>query len=178
MRNFHNLASGVNVTPLLNQLYRHSELWNQHRIRTEHEQSPHTQCDDILLRFQSGEGMQVVDDPECIWYPAWDVLTEMHGIIFNLCRTVCAERIGRIIISRMAPGKQIAPHEDGGAVAFYYSRYQVPLQCEAGCIFECDGEKVQMRGGEVWWFDNKKTHAVVNNSAVDRISVIVDLRTR
>jgi hypothetical protein len=178
MRNFQNLAAGINVTPLLNQLYRHPELWNQHRIRTEHEQSPHSQCDDILLRFQSGNGVEVVDDPECIWYPAWEVLTELHSILFNLCRTVCAERIGRILISRLAPGKVITPHEDGGAVATYYTRYQLLLQSEAGCVFDCDGERVQMASGQLWWFDNRKTHSVTNNSATDRISVIIDLKTK
>ena len=31
--------------------------------------------------------------------------------------------------------------------------------------------------GEVWWFDNARTHEVVNNSAGDRIHMIVDIRT-
>lgn len=178
MRKFQQLAAGVNVTPLLHQIVLHPELWNTNRLRTEHPGSPHGQVDDILLRFQGGEGQQVVDDPECVWYPAWDVLSEAHRHIFDLARTVSAERIGRILISRMAPGTQIAPHEDGGAVAAYYTRYQLPLQCEPGCVFACEGEKIQMRSGEVWWFDNKRTHSVTNNSATDRISMVVDLKTR
>lgn len=176
MRNFQ-LLGQQNVIPLLHQIALHRELWNQNRIRTGHEQSPHSACDDILLRFQA-EGSQVVDDPECVWYPAWDVLTEAHNLIFDLSRVVKAERIGRIIISRLPPGKTIAPHEDGGAVATYYTRYQMPLQSGPGCIFECEGEKVQMSGGEVWWFDNKRNHAVYNNSNTDRLAMIVDMRTR
>jgi len=176
MRNFQLLGS-QNITPLLHQLALHTELWNQNTLRTEHPGSPHSQCDDVLLRFQ-GEVSTVVDDPECIWYPSWDVLTESHKLIFDLAYMVKAERIGRILISRMAPGKVIAPHEDGGAVASYYTRYQMPLQSEPGCIFDCDGERIQMAGGQVWWFDNKKTHSVVNNSANDRISMVVDLKTR
>ena len=60
----------------------------------------------------------------------------------------------------------------------YYTRYQMPLQSAPGCIFECDGEKLQMQDGQVWYFDNKKTHSVVNNSATDRIAMVVDLKTR
>lgn len=166
--------------PLLHQIVLHPELWNQNTLRTKHPQSPHQQCDDILLRFQpiTDDISAVVDDCECIWYPAWDVLSGAHCFIYDLARTVSAERIGRILISRMAPGAAIAPHEDGGAVATYYTRYQMPLQCAPGCVFECDGEKVQMSGGDVWWFDNKLTHSVVNNSATDRISMVIDLRTR
>lgn len=176
MRNFL-LLGQQNVMPLLHQLTLHPELWNQNRVRTSHEQSPHSQCDDILLRFQA-EGSQIIDDPECVWYPAYDVLTEASELIFALCRMVKAEQIGRIIISRLPPGKTIPAHEDGGAVATYYTRYQMPLQSFPGCIFECDGEKVQMQGGEVWWFNNKKIHSVTNNSSNDRLSMIVDLKTR
>jgi hypothetical protein len=176
VRNFQ-LLGAQNVTPLLHQIALHPELWNQHTVRTAHSGSPHKQVDDMLLRFQS-EGSQVVDDPECVWYPAWDVLTEAHDLIFNLARMVKAERVGRVIISRMAPGKVIDPHEDGGAVADYYTRYQMPLQSEAGVVFDCAGERVQMAGGQVWWFNNKLTHSVVNNSATDRIAMVVDLKTR
>jgi len=31
--------------------------------------------------------------------------------------------------------------------------------------------------GEVWWFDNTQEHEVMNNSADDRIVMIVDIRT-
>lgn len=176
MRNFQ-LLGQQNVSPLLHQITLHPELWNQNTLRTAHEQSPHKQVDDIWLRFQA-EGSQVIDDPECVWYPSWDVLNEAHKLIFDLARMVKAERIGRLIISRMAPGSIIPAHEDGGAVASYYTRYQMPLQCAPGCVFECAGEKVQMQDGEVWWFRNDLTHSVTNNSATDRISLIVDLKTR
>jgi hypothetical protein len=175
MRNFLRLAAGVNVMPLLHQITLHPELWNQNRVRTEHPGSPHSGVDDILLRFQDPK-TNVVDDPECIWYPAWDVLTEAHDLIFNLARVVKAERIGRLIISRMAPGRVIAPHEDGGAVSRYYKRYQLALQSRPGCIFECAGESVTMQDGEVYWFRNDLTHSVTNNSNTDRVALIVDLK--
>lgn len=180
MRNFQQLASGLAVHPLLHQITLHPELWNRDTLRTSHPQSPHTQVDDILLRFQeirTDNVRGVVDECECQWYPAWKVLTEAHALVFDLARAVKAERIGRVLISRMAPGRVIAPHEDGGAVATYYTRYQLPLQNEPGSVFECSGERVQMRGGEVWWFNNKLMHSVVNNSATDRIAMVVDLRT-
>lgn len=176
MRNFL-LLGQQNVMPLLAQLALHPELWNQNRLRTEHPGSPHSACDDILLRFQA-EGSAVIDDPECVWCSTWNILTEAHNLIFDLARMVKAERIGRLIISRLPPGKSITPHEDGGSVATYYTRYQMPLQSAPGCIFECDGERVHMQGGQVWWFDNKKTHQVVNNSDTDRIALVCDLRTR
>lgn len=186
MRNFQKLTENLPVMPLLHQIQLHPELWNQNTLRTTHPQSPHQQVDDILLRFQTVDpkveedliNNGVWDVHETQWYPAWDVLTEAHDIIFNLARVVKAERIGRILISRMAPGKEIAPHIDGGSCAAYYTRYQLPLQSLPGVIFRCGDEQVQMRGGEVWHFDNGVEHEVLNHSADDRISLIVDLRTR
>lgn len=177
MRNFQQLAANINVNPLLHKIQLHPELWNQNTLRTTHPLSPHQQVDDILLRFQEAQDASVIDEHETVWYPAWSVLTEAHEIVFNLCRVVKAERIGRILISRMAPGKEIAPHVDGGSCSDYYTRYQLPLQSLPGVIFECGEEKVQMRSGDVWHFDNKNTHSVVNHSADDRIALIVDLRT-
>jgi hypothetical protein len=34
-----------------------------------------------------------------------------------------------------------------------------------------------MAPGEVWWFDNSKMHEVINNSADDRLTMIVDIRS-
>jgi hypothetical protein len=33
-----------------------------------------------------------------------------------------------------------------------------------------------MAPGEIWWFDNSVEHEVINNSAGDRIHLIVDVR--
>ncbi len=178
MRNFYLLAAGLNTAPLLHQVFLHPELWNQNTVRTAHPGRPPPEVDDILLRFQASDGAAIIDDCECAWFPAWDVLSDAAQLVFDLARAVRAERIGRVLITRLAPGRTIAPHEDGGAVATYYTRYQMPLASEPGCVFECAGERLQMRPGEAWWFNNRLTHAVVNNSAADRIAMVVDLRTR
>jgi hypothetical protein len=51
LRNFLKIAEGVDVMPLLSALARSPELWNQNLLRTTHQSSPHTQVDDIWLRF-------------------------------------------------------------------------------------------------------------------------------
>jgi hypothetical protein len=119
---------------------------------------------------------KAVDDKDVIPYPGWYVLPQVRPIIFDLMRRVEAVRLGRVIISRLAPGKQITPHVDGGAPATHYTRYQIALQSLPGCLFNAGGESVNMRTGDVWWFDNQQEHSVVNHSAADRIAMIVDLR--
>jgi hypothetical protein len=34
-----------------------------------------------------------------------------------------------------------------------------------------------MATGDIWWFNNRIEHEVINNSATERIHMVVDIRT-
>jgi len=51
------------------------------------------------------------------------------------------------------------------------------LQSQPGVDFRAGDEHVFMPTGSVWWFQNKEEHEVINNSADDRIHLVVDIRT-
>lgn len=185
MRNFLKLASNINVSPLLHSLQIHPELWNQNKLRTTHQESPHTQVDDIWLRFNDISGYQgketseyapLMDEHESICYPAWDKLIPAQPIIFDLMRMVQGTRLGRVLITRLAPGKVITPHVDGGSHALYYERYHCILKNLPGSNFRAGDEVIQMQAGDLFWFDNSKEHEVINYSAEDRITLIIDIK--
>lgn len=184
MRNFQQIASGVDILPLLHGIQRQPELWDQCTMRTTHKSSPHTQVNDILLRFINLETtdeqklMQTaLDQHESINYPAFLKLPQARPIIFDLMRRVEGERLGRVIITRLAPGKIITPHIDSGDHAEYFDRYHCILQNRPGSLFRAGNETVIMQAGEVWWFDNSEEHEVINNSTDDRLTMIIDVRT-
>lgn len=183
MKHFQQLAAGVNVTPLMNALQRQPELWDANPIRTQHPGTAHAQVSDILLRFndldeylRTGDPTTITDDKEAIAYPAWDRLPQIRPIIFDLMRTVEATRLGRVIITRLPPGREITPHEDQGAPAEYYRRFQLAIQSLPGALFHIGDETVNFRSGDVYMIDNRTEHSVVNNSSDDRICAIIDLR--
>lgn len=180
MNNFQRLATGANVVPLLNAIMRDRALWNQNTLRTDHPETAHAQADDIWLRFNEIDDStpeKVVDDVECINYPAWWALPQARPLIFSLMGLVEGERLGRVLVTRLAPGAKITAHTDGGAPATYYERFHVVLNSAPGCLFRAGDETVQMQTGDVWWFDNTQEHEVINNSVDDRIHLIVDVRT-
>ncbi len=181
MRNYVCVGGGVDVVPVLLELARQPELWDQNALRTAHPQSPHTQVNDIWLRFnelpEPGQEHLIVDKHESVWYPAADKLPAARDLLHLLMARVKGIRLGRSIITRLAPGKKIDAHEDGGSHAAYYDRFHIVLQSGPGCLFRTGDETVQMRTGEVWWFDNSIEHEVINNSSDDRIHLIVDIRT-
>lgn len=197
MRNFQKIAHGVNVSELLHAVQRQPALWNTERLRTTHPETPHAAVDDILLRFndlepykkQAAEGQEdtpvgeytpdaknVLDEHESVNFPAWHALPQAHDLIFNLMRFARGQRLGRVLITRLAPGQRILPHSDGGSHAAYYDRYHLILQNKPGSIFRAGDETVQMEPGDVWWFDNAQVHEVINNSADDRLTMIVDIK--
>lgn len=179
MRNFAKVTEGADVVPLLLAVARQPQLWNQNTLRTKHPGTAHAEVDDILLRFNvipDDDASPVVDDTECINYPALALLPQARPLIFGLMARVEGERLGRCMITRLKPGGRIYPHEDMGAPAAYYERYHVVLLSAPGCVFRAGDEKVCMKTGDVWWFDNRQDHEVYNNSQEDRIHLIVDIR--
>jgi len=184
MKYFQRLAERIDVVPLLNAATRQRGLWNTNPLRQSFKDSPHEEVEDIWLRFtdmaefeRTGDLKVVGDDLECVAQPAWHALPQAHAIVFSVMRMVEAERLGRVMITRLDPGKRIKPHSDVlGAYAGYYSRYHVPLLSLPGSTFRAGNEQVFMGAGELWWFDASAEHEVVNNSVDDRVHLIIDVR--
>lgn len=180
MRNFLKIADGVDVGPVIHALTQHPDLWDENPLRTMHPGTAHAEVNDIWLWFNDidmADLAKVVDDKDVIPYRGWSVLPQVRPIVLNLMRAVEGIRLGRVMITRLAPGKRILPHADGGAPAEYFSRYHVALKCPDGALFRAGDEIVQMRTGEAWWFNNRAEHEVWNHSTDDRIVLIIDVRT-
>lgn len=192
MRNFLRLAQGMDTSALVASLACQPELWNAHTARTQHPRSAHRLIDDVLLRysrFDSGDDFvsAVCATTEVVDYPAWYQLPQAHPFIFGLMGKIAGVHLGRCFITRLAPGLEIPLHSDRIAEAelahpdkippsVYYSRYHVVLASAPGVVFECGDESAYMATGEAWWFNNQLPHRVVNNSAEDRLHLIIDIR--
>lgn len=184
MRNFLRLAQGYDVMPLLHAVTRQPELWNANKFRTTFPGTPHGEVDDILLRFSDPAKCEtvgrVIGDGNPIWHPAMTALPQVKPIILDLMRRTEAYDLGRVLITRLRAGGRILPHADN--VGSYVhdpdrARYHVVLQGLPGALYRTGEETVSMATGEVWWFDALTEHEVVNNSADDRIHLLIDVRT-
>jgi hypothetical protein len=186
MRNFLRLGIGIEVMPLLHGLARQPELWGEHRWRTTYANTPHGEVEDIWLRYSAPsltadpkELGGVQNDSGPVWYPAMSRLPQAKPLILNLMRAVEAYELGRVVITKLAPGCRILPHADvdGDYVNDpSRARYHIVLQGLPGSLFRCGDETVCMQTGEVWLFDALTEHEVYNNSTEDRIHLIVDCR--
>lgn len=169
--NFRRVLSDIDVRPLLGQIADHSEIWNTNSVRTAVFATVHYAVDDIILRYPA----KGAENWNCAPFNA---LTEAQPIVFRLMAAVWGELLGRVVISRLPPGEQIPRHVDrlpNDRVVFYH-RYQVPLVSDPGVEFHIEDEQMALEPGNAYWIANTKQHWVVNNSAADRLSMIVDIR--
>lgn len=189
MNHFLKLANNVDVMQLLLAIRRRPELWQEDTYLRDYPQGPFGEIESIMLRFpekrvfeQEAEveaykrGEHFFDQHESIDYPAYKLLPEARPLVMNLMHFVGGERLGRVMINKIKPGGKIFPHADTPEHANYYSRFHIVLESYPGVVFCCADEQVYMATGEVWWFNNKLEHEVINNSAGDRIHMVIDIR--
>lgn len=190
MKNFH-LLSTADVNLLMLNIKRHPELWKEDTFLRDYPQGPFGEIESIMLRFpekrvfqQEEElekykrGESQFDQHESVDCSAFNILTEARQMVFGLMTLVQGERLGRVMINKIKPGGRIFPHSDSPEHTSYYTRFHVVLQSAAGCILRAGDEQLEMKTGDVFWFDNKQEHEVINNSAVERLSMVIDIKVR
>lgn len=186
MKNFMLIAQGVDVTPLNLATKRRPGLWKEDTYLRDYPQGPFKQIESIMLRFpvksvfeteeELKNHVSTYDQHENIDYPAYAELPEARPLVMQLMARAAGERLGRVMINKIAPGGVIFSHVDTKSHTDYYSRFHIVLESKPGVVFRAGDEQIYMAPGEVWWFDNAQEHEVINNSAEDRVHMIVDIR--
>lgn len=190
MKNFQLVANGAVVAPLLLAIHRLEKshgVWKEDTYLRDYPQGPFAHTESIILRFpnrsvhDTEEALKKheagFDQHENYDQPVFKNLPEARVLVFNLMAAVQGERLGRVMINKLVPGGVIYPHADTPAHAEYWDRFHIVLASAPGSNFRCGEETVHMQAGEVWWFNNRIEHEVINNSVDDRIHMIVDIRT-
>lgn len=177
MRNFANIAYGMDFVPLHFAIVRQPQLWTMDTFWKDSAQPIFRDVDTIYLRFPAKDGS---DPMEATDQPAFDLLPEARAVLFSVMGRVQGERLGRVLINRLPSGASVLSHSDRveGMTEKYYDRFHAVLQTNAGVDFRCGDEHVTMRTGDIWWFDNFTVHEVKNSGNTDRIHLVMDIRTR
>lgn len=175
-------AGEFDVSVLAAELEAQPELWDVHGWRKNLPGGPHARMSDIWIRYNAWHhvGPSFNDEHDSRWYPAYDKLPSLRTIIFPLMAMVRGERLGGVLITRIPPGAGINMHVDRGWHVDYYDKFYVSVQSAPGAKFICHeggDEALEPKPGECWRFDNRKPHSVFNQSAEDRVTLIVCIRT-
>lgn len=183
MKNFLQIASGIDVVPLLVALQLNPQLWNEHSQRIKRENSPHREASDIWVRYNDINNYDE-SNPQAfgrvhypVWYHAIERLPHIRPLAHALMTRLMAVHLGGILITRIQPNSKIFPHIDQGwHPDFYNCKVHIPLQTNDECISYVENESVCMQAGDVWRMENTVPHEVVNKGKTERITLIICMR--
>jgi len=176
---FVQLASGIDTTPVLLDLVRNADLWDQHTFRRTYEGSPHGQMVDIAVRYmpEADVSLQSRREPHRnIFWPAWQKLPALRPLVFGLMARVQAVELGSILLTKLPPGGEILPHSDAGSWAPEFYNMKAHAMLAGVSVTSCDGELCRMEQGQVFTFDNLLEHSIRNIGENDRICCIISMR--
>lgn len=175
MSNITLLRSGLDVSWIYWRLLSNPHLWNQNSGRTISPDSPHHQLDDIWVRFGSEED-QYTDNPhKANWYPSAKDLG-VAPLCLDIMRAYNGTELGGVLITRIPPGCTCRPHKDLGWHARTYEKIAIQIMSAPGQAFCFEGEQLETKPGDVYWFNNQEIHWVINPTEYERITMIVCVR--
>lgn len=185
MSNAIRITRGIDPSIALMELGRNAKLWELETFRQDFSGSPHLHTKSIFCRvtdeFKARDPEQVVGAHmlEASDFHAYESLPSVYGLVSGLMKRVNGERIGCVMVVKLAAGKSIEAHIDEGEYPKYYDRFHIALSGGAnGALYRIGDKKFRMLPGEVWWFQNLIEHEVFNDSNEDRINIIVDIKLK
>lgn len=80
----------------------------------------------------------------------------------------------RISLAKLLPGGHISHHQDKNFSLCHSHRVHIPIITNDKVAFNVGQETVNLKEGEVVEINNRRMHAVTNNSDLDRVHLILD----
>lgn len=174
---FDKVLKNIPIKGVYEFLIKNPKLWLLNTQRQDYEGSAHIDTECIYIKgpkeftkesYQEDIGSYTYPIPDALWsligalmYPVWG----KYGTSFE---------IGYAMFVSLPPGGKVLEHVDEGKYADHYQRFHIPIYSKPGNVFTCGGESVIMREGELWTFNHRLPHSVVNNSEDERIHFIFD----
>lgn len=156
--------------------------WDRYQVRTQ--QYVHSQISDIWVRFNPWRNwrgdLAAFNEPHTSeWYPVAYQVPELRLLINDVLAEIPPAELGGVLITKIPPGGEVAPHVDRGWHADYYQdKYAVQLKGNQQQAFIVDGVTLSAEPGEVYWFDNSRPHQVLNESDEERMTMIICTRPK
>jgi len=176
------LPKTFDVTRALSELDAHPELWNQHSLRTRRYQTPHKEVSDIWVRYNDFENLAkdayaFTQMPhESVWYPCIEAIPRVKELAEEVFDYVHGKELGGVLITRVPPGGSVEPHIDTGWHAGHYEKFAIQLMGNKDQAFCFESDELRPLQGDLYTFDNSKTHWVTNDSNEDRMTLIICIK--
>lgn len=176
------LLMSFDVSKAVAEIEAHPELWNEHTLRTTRYETPHKAVSDIWVRYNDwanfkGDSHAFTQLPhESVWYPCVAKIPAVKQLALDVFRYVVGEELGGVLITKIPPSGKVLPHIDTGWHAEKYEKFAVQLKGNKDQLFGFDDCELRPETGDLYTFDNSKSHWVNNDSNEDRMTLIICIR--
>lgn len=174
MKYFRLIRSGIEVAPLLAEVYSQEQAW---LLNTSRQEKIQVQRDTNTIFISSPVArpdLNVNENQESNLTPLSRLFPRAVAFMTGIAKDLNCH-LSRATIVRLKPKSRVSRHIDGGSYYLIRDRFHLVLYSSAGSVLKSGGEQVRMREGELWWFDNKQYHEAYNDSDEWRIHYIFDL---
>ncbi len=166
----------IDIAPLANEVAAMSDAMWQEEVGRQQVYKAHTNTETIPLIFDpdmrhtSPTVRPVFSHFEPLLRPALvEIATYYRDRV-----TGAAPYFARIILVRLKANANIGSHHDNGYSLARAHRIHLPIVTTTGAIFGITGVIKHLAAGELWEINNRKAHAVKNDSPQARIHAIFD----
>ena len=177
MRHFTNIARAVDIGPLLAELDAAPEMWfadtsRQRKIRCQRNTR------NIFLRSPCKPLPPGAKNANDVHESRVARSAGKFPRTLAYCESVTDRlggTLGRATLVALLPHGRVFPHVDAGAYYRIRDRFHLVLRSAEGSPLAAGDERVVMRPGELWAFDNKARHWADNPSEEPRVHLIFDV---
>ncbi|MEM8815132.1 MAG: aspartyl/asparaginyl beta-hydroxylase domain-containing protein [Pseudomonadota bacterium] len=176
MQHFAQIASGHDVSGILEEISQHAAAWTE---QTGRQARARVQAETTSIPLRGLRRSRIMgrrrrdvheSRPTTLSRDFARTSATLHDFAEQLDGT-----LGRAKLALLPAGARVMPHSDRGAYYRIRNRYHLVLQSTGGSLLEAGGERIRMQASELWWFDNKAIHSARNDSEHPRIHLIFDL---
>ena len=177
MRHFTNIARRVDIEPLLAELDAAPEMW---RVDTSRQRNIRCQRNtrNIFLRAPRKPLPPGAKDANDVHESRIARPARKFPLTLAWCESVAdtlGGTLGRATLVALLPHGRVFPHVDAGAYYRIRDRFHLVLRSAGGSPLTAGDERVVMRPGELWAFNNKARHCADNPSEEPRVHLIFDV---
>jgi hypothetical protein len=161
-------------TPLVRQIWLDNQSRQRKTEALRHTENIHLRYIDPPQDWDTRKANDLLEIHDNTKFMNAKALKAIRDRVFGICEHMGHKDIGRIFISKLLAGKEVARHTDEGDYFEKFGRYHLVLSTNPDAACEVDGEECFMPEGTVWWLENGLPHSFWNRGTTDRIHVIWD----
>ena len=172
--NFKCLQTGMNILPMMQEVAENFDDFHLHTYRQDNIAcQKETMSINLIKGVRYDDGVDFDNTQTVVETALFEKYTKCREFL-NWFTSTYGGQMGRVAIVYLGSESRVYPHIDRGE--YYVGRDRFHMVLNGYYDFTVDKETQRFGAGELWYFNNQKTHHVVNATPIIRVCLIFDVK--